>query len=152
MADKEPERPKAMRNGITYTRDFEIVEMSDLAVDKSRGEFITTTSYSVSATPRPTKTSRKKSIGRRWVDSFRRVPGLPISGKHGYHINEGMPDPVQVDAQAGDRFYDLRAANARTANSGLARDLKGRHLQMIAIGGSIGMRFRTLMIRRDVVG
>jgi amino acid transporter len=25
-----------------------------------------------------------------------------------------------------------------TANSGLARELKGRHLQMIAIGGSIG--------------
>ncbi|KND89427.1 General amino-acid permease GAP1 [Tolypocladium ophioglossoides CBS 100239] len=138
MGDKEPERPKAMKNGIIYTRDFEIVEMSDLAADKSRGQFTTTTSYSVSTMPRPAKSSRKQSLGRRWADSFRRVPGLPISGHHGYHINDGLPGPVQVGAQAGDRFYDLRAANARTANSALARDLKGRHLQMIAIGGSIG--------------
>ena len=137
MADLEPEKPKAMKNGITYTRDFEIVEMSDLAADKSQGPFAPTTTFTVSAAPRP-RVSRKKSIGRRWADSFRRAPGLPIKGHHGYQINEGMPGPVQVDDQADDRFYDLRAANARTANSGLARDLKGRHLQMIAIGGSIG--------------
>ncbi|KJR89146.1 general amino-acid permease GAP1 [Sporothrix schenckii 1099-18] len=35
-------------------------------------------------------------------------------------------------------FYDLHSANLATAHSGLARELKGRHLQMIAIGGSIG--------------
>ncbi|CAK7223390.1 histidine permease [Sporothrix eucalyptigena] len=35
-------------------------------------------------------------------------------------------------------FYDLRGANLATAHSGLSRELKGRHLQMIAIGGSIG--------------
>ncbi|CAK7234190.1 histidine permease [Sporothrix curviconia] len=35
-------------------------------------------------------------------------------------------------------FYDLRSANLATAHSGLSRELKGRHLQMIAIGGSIG--------------
>ncbi|GJN76625.1 hypothetical protein PLIIFM63780_000111 [Purpureocillium lilacinum] len=136
----EPEKPKAMKPGITYTRDFEVVEMSDLSADKSRGQFTTTTtSYSISTTGRPTRSSARKptstaSLGRRWVDSFRRVEGVPIGGHDGYHINDGMPDPAQV----GDRFYDLRAANARTANSALARDLKSRHLQMIAIGGSVG--------------
>ncbi|KAK9328468.1 amino acid permease-domain-containing protein [Lipomyces starkeyi] len=34
--------------------------------------------------------------------------------------------------------YDMEAAARRTAESPLARRLKGRHLQMIAIGGSIG--------------
>ncbi|POR31415.1 General amino-acid permease GAP1 [Tolypocladium paradoxum] len=35
-------------------------------------------------------------------------------------------------------YYDLRAATIRTAYVGLARKLRVRHLQMIAIGGAIG--------------
>lgn len=35
-------------------------------------------------------------------------------------------------------YYDIYSANFATAHSGLSRELKGRHLQMIAIGGSIG--------------
>jgi amino acid transporter len=34
--------------------------------------------------------------------------------------------------------FNPQAAAWNTANSGLVRRLKGRHLQMIAIGGSIG--------------
>ncbi|UKZ82799.1 hypothetical protein TrVFT333_010597 [Trichoderma virens FT-333] len=134
MASNEPEKPKSVKNGITYTRDFEVVEMSDLSASKSRSQFAVATSYSITANTRP-RTSRKKSMGRRFVDSFRRVPGgLPMTGNHGYHINDDLPEM----GQTGGRFYDLRAANVRTANSALARDLKGRHLQMIAIGGSVG--------------
>ncbi|KAL7929318.1 amino acid permease domain-containing protein [Trichoderma chlorosporum] len=134
MASHEPEKPKSIKNGITYTRDFEIVEMSDLSTSKSRSQFGVATSYSITTNSRP-RATRKKSLSRRFVDSFRRVPGgLPMSGNHGYHINDDGPDMAQV----GGRFYDLRAANVRTANSALARDLKGRHLQMIAIGGSVG--------------
>ncbi|KAH6634382.1 amino acid permease-domain-containing protein [Chaetomium sp. MPI-SDFR-AT-0129] len=35
-------------------------------------------------------------------------------------------------------YFDLHAANVGTANTLLSRELKSRHLQMIAIGGSIG--------------
>jgi amino acid transporter len=34
--------------------------------------------------------------------------------------------------------YDLRAAAIESANARVARKLKGRHLQMIAIGGAVG--------------
>ncbi|KAK4150245.1 general amino-acid permease [Chaetomidium leptoderma] len=37
-----------------------------------------------------------------------------------------------------ERYYDIRSANTKTASTLLARELKGRHLQMIAISGSIG--------------
>jgi hypothetical protein len=138
MAGREPDKPKAMKNGIVYTRDFEIVEMSELTVENTRNQFASSTSYTVSANSRHIKSSQKGPFIRRWLDSFKRVEGVPISGHHGYHINDGLPEP----AQFGDRLYDVRAANSRTANSGLARDLKGRHLQMIAIGGSIGTSAR----------
>ncbi|KAI9645296.1 histidine permease [Ciborinia camelliae] len=59
----------------------------------------------------------------RFVDSFKRDP------------NAAVTKPSQREAVEG---FDHRAAAEATANSGLARELKPRHLQMIAIGGSIG--------------
>lgn len=66
------------------------------------------------------------------IDSFRRDPNRHIidpiieqhDQEHLQHAAAGV-DPAWVAAQ-------------RTANTGLVRKLKGRHLQMIAIGGSIG--------------
>lgn len=41
----------------------------------------------------------------------------------------------------GAHYYDLRLAALSSAHhGGLMRSLKGRHLQMIAMGGSIGNR------------
>ncbi|OBT58845.1 hypothetical protein VE04_00846 [Pseudogymnoascus sp. 24MN13] len=52
------------------------------------------------------------------------------------HIIDPLGDLGDDDHQ--DWVYDPNQAILRTANTRLARKLKGRHLQMIAIGGSIG--------------
>ena len=69
-----------------------------------------------------------KSIKRPWksrvVDSFKRDPAASVVR----HLSIG----------SGDHKFDLETAAQNTAASPLARKLKGRHLQMIAIGGSIG--------------
>ncbi|KAG9542829.1 amino acid permease, partial [Aureobasidium melanogenum] len=65
-----------------------------------------------------------RSWGARFVDSFKRDP------------NAHATPPGTVGADG--KVFDLEQANAATADSGLSRHLKGRHLQMIAIGGSIG--------------
>jgi hypothetical protein len=99
---------------------------------------------------------------RRWVDSFRRDPHSRMTPKNAFTANPAWPgighsaSPAGPDDDDDDdddddhgrshghghhpgrNYYDVRAANYRTAHSLLARELKGRHLQMIAIGGSIG--------------
>lgn len=71
----------------------------------------------------------------RFVDGFKRDPNSsifssdPISNLEGGRVHDGA------------HYYDLQSATHETANSGLARKLKGRHLQMIAIGGSIGTSY-----------
>lgn len=67
----------------------------------------------------------KASFGHRLIDSFRRDPNL-----------RATPSGV---IGANGKVFDVEAAAQATADSPLARKLKGRHLQMIAIGGSIGM-------------
>jgi hypothetical protein len=71
----------------------------------------------------PTPMFRRKAW-QRFVDSFRRDPNNNIS-------------PHGIIGGNGRVFDPKRAANA-TASAPLARKLKGRHLQMIAFGGSIG--------------
>lgn len=70
---------------------------------------------------------------QRFFHSFRRDPNTnfipgdhldPLAGAHRHH--------------SGSHYYDLHLATLENAHIGLARKLKGRHLQMIAIGGSIG--------------
>lgn len=60
---------------------------------------------------------------KRVIDSFKRDPNASV-----------LHAAVPLDGGG----FDHKAAAERTANSGLARKLKSRHLQMIAIGGSIG--------------
>jgi amino acid transporter len=69
----------------------------------------------------------RDGIAMRVLDSFKRDP------------NSSMTPKGALGADG--TVYDVEQAAANTANSPLARRLKGRHLQMIAIGGSIGMRF-----------
>ncbi|ROW11203.1 hypothetical protein VMCG_01445 [Cytospora schulzeri] len=91
---------------------------------------------------------RKDGPWRTWVNSFRRDPNSRMTPKNAFTANTEWPAMYggdrgeevvgEVREHMGRNYYDLRAANYRTAHSLLARELKGRHLQMIAIGGSIG--------------
>ncbi|EHL02648.1 putative Uncharacterized amino-acid permease [Glarea lozoyensis 74030] len=74
----------------------------------------------------------KEPWTRRFVDSFKRDPNAIVSKP-----NEAI-DPHTGAPVGGHGGFDHAAAAERTANSGLAKKLKGRHMQMIAIGGSIG--------------
>ena len=65
-----------------------------------------------------------RSWSTRFVDSFKRDPNAHSTPK----------GAVGSDGQV----FDVEGAAAATAESPLSRSLKGRHLQMIAIGGSIG--------------
>ena len=67
----------------------------------------------------------KQSWTTRLIDSFRPDPRI-----------QAVQNAATSDHD-GRQFDSMRAASA-TAESPLARKLKGRHLQMIAIGGSIG--------------
>ena len=75
---------------------------------------------------RVTLSEHKSSWGRRFIDSFQRDPSARIT----------RPEALGSDGKT----FDVEAAAQRTADSPLSRRLKGRHLQMIAIGGSIGIR------------
>ncbi|KAF2429860.1 amino acid transporter [Tothia fuscella] len=66
----------------------------------------------------------RSGLAQRWVDSFKRDPKAHATPK----------GSVGADG----KVFDVENAAAATAESPLARKLKGRHLQMIAIGGSIG--------------
>ncbi|GAW26724.1 putative aat family amino acid transporter [Rosellinia necatrix] len=79
-----------------------------------------------------------------FIDGFRRDPTQRITPKdplNEIHDAEAahLREPMLPRNGSYPHYYDLRQATLQTAQSHLARKLKGRHLQMIAIGGSIGM-------------
>ncbi|KAK4105851.1 amino acid permease [Parathielavia hyrcaniae] len=87
---------------------------------------------------------------RRWLDSFRQDTGRHVTpasvlNTPGNRHRASMIVPRSDDSPSrqrarnrGGHYFDLHAANVGTANTLLSRELKGRHVQMIAIGGSIG--------------
>lgn len=68
----------------------------------------------------------------RFIDGFRRDPNSTFSAA------AHLEDPTRQLPLHHGPYYDLHLATLENAHIGLARRLKGRHLQMIAIGGSIG--------------
>ncbi|PNP73215.1 hypothetical protein FNYG_13440 [Fusarium nygamai] len=116
-----------MKGDITLTRDIEIVEMNVLGTGGSDDRGAT---WDISVE----QPAVAKVTATNWIDGFRRAERRPIKGREGGYqatARPAMPGP-------GDRHYDLKSANAKTATTALARELKGRHLQMIAFGGTIG--------------
>ncbi|KAJ4164198.1 hypothetical protein LMH87_005882 [Akanthomyces muscarius] len=69
----------------------------------------------------------------RLVDSFRRDPNSTF-----LLADHDHDSAIARRQHNGSHYYDLHLATLENAHIGLSRSLKGRHLQMIAIGGSIG--------------
>lgn len=116
-----------MKGDIILTRDVDVIEMGDIGPDgkPDRGG----TSWNISAK----RATMSEKPAADWVDGFRRAERRPLKSRDGGY--QQTPAPV---VPAGERYYDAGAANVRTANTALARELKGRHLQMIVFGGAIG--------------
>ena len=77
-----------------------------------------------------------RALHTRIWDSFRRDPDRTPITHPGIFSNDG-------------KGFDASDAAQRTADSPLARVLKGRHLQMIAIGGSIGISLCFIDVDED---
>lgn len=104
--------------------DVEMQSISEKSLRRNSPDRDTRTQYSNSGNE-PNygdDKSLRQSYPRRILDSFKRDPNA-----------RGIP------SGASGGIFDPHAAAAGTAESPLARKLKGRHLQMIAIGGSIGI-------------
>ena len=84
----------------------------------------------------------KSSIHTRIIDSFRHDPNqhmtkagdIETSDQHRQN-EDGIPESEGSSRSEG---YDVESAIKNVAISPLAKKLKNRHLQMLAIGGSIG--------------
>lgn len=109
------------------------VELATLSTLKVKEDSLTHGSSHSMREPQPRRPRPGAARLRRFIDSFRRDRDSSFFPTHPLSQFNSVGVPAR-----GPPFYDLHLAAVESANTGLARKLKGRHLQMIAIGGSIG--------------
>ncbi len=80
-------------------------------------------------------TTVRRSIPTRIIDSFRRDPNQHVT-ERGEIIDLNVRKSHENHESDS---YDVESAMANLAKAPLARKLASRHLQMIAIGGAIGI-------------
>lgn len=114
-------RPQTVLPPLSLPRMANVMAKPTDTSDSSSGEG---SGSGIVTAPYIEKPAEKDPFRRRAWDSFKRDPDAHIT-KRGQVGANGL-------------VFDLESAAQSTAESGLARKLKGRHLQMIAIGGSIG--------------
>ena len=85
----------------------------------------------------PDYNARSSRRFRHFLDSFK-PDDTSASFVTSDHLSQDSSVTNVPQGSAHHYHYDLQAATVQSANVGLARKLKGRHLQMIAIGGAIG--------------
>ncbi|KAK3347018.1 amino acid permease-domain-containing protein [Lasiosphaeria hispida] len=129
---------------MTLDRDLELNELRT-SRSLAEGSTFTVRGPSRAENPKSLQPGVRGTVDR-FVDSFRRESVGSSNDIHGYQPNTapvaendfGGPAIQVAREHQGSRYYDIHTANKQTASSLLSRELKGRHLQMIAIGGSIG--------------
>lgn len=72
--------------------------------------------------------------GDNWINGFRRADARYAEGPH----ENGPVTPSMPTSAIEGRHYNVNVASAKSAYVDLARKLRARHLQMIAIGSTIG--------------
>lgn len=109
------------------------VESNPLNIYKTEESFTHGSSYTMRE---PEYDERLSPSFRRFIRGFQRDPNSTFMPDDHFD-HEGTAADRQHN---GSHYYDLHLATLENAHIGLSRKLKGRHLQMIAIGGSIGMK------------
>lgn len=113
-------------------RDIELNTLNNL---KAREDSVIRGSSS--SMREPDYKGRSQQGFRRFLDSFK-PDEASASFFPSDHLSQVSSGTGASRSHGDPYYYDLRAAAIQSAHIGLARKLKGRHLQMIAIGGAIG--------------
>ncbi|KAF4997241.1 hypothetical protein FDECE_12142 [Fusarium decemcellulare] len=117
---------------MAYQREIEMQAIPQTP-QTTKPKILVESSFSLSVLKSEKPQPEPAGIFDRLLHSFGRAPSRRLVNEDGLSMSSGST----AHATHG-RFFNLRRANYKSANTALARELKNRHLQMIAIGGSIG--------------